>query len=158
MRRFYYGVSHQELILSEAGRQSLSPYLIAAIIYTESRFRSDAVSEVGARGLMQLMPDTARELAESEGIVKFDETFLNDPALNIRLGTRYLAQLNRQFASVDDAIVAYNAGPATVSEWKRKNSKIDYPETLSYLENVKYYEQLFEALYPDWVQKPDRDS
>lgn len=88
-----------------AERFDLSPALIEALVWQESRWRSDAVSPVGARGLAQLMPGTARELGVDPA----------DPFANLEGGARYLrAQLDRFDGDLEKALAAYNAGPARV--------------------------------------------
>jgi soluble lytic murein transglycosylase-like protein len=86
----------------------VDPALIAAVIQTESAFQSRAVSEKGAQGLMQLMPDTGREMG-------LDDPF--DPAANIRAGTRYLKAQLVNFATAEEALAAYNAGPGNVLKY-----------------------------------------
>lgn len=92
--------------VTQAGdRYALSPALIDAIAHVESRYRPDAVSRAGARGIMQLMPGTARDLG-------VDAT---DASANIRGGTAYLRQLLDRFdGDVVRTIAAYNAGPGAV--------------------------------------------
>ena len=145
------------MILHEARRQVLSPYLLAAVIFTESRFRKMAVSEVGARGLMQLMPATAEEMAALERIPNYNVKMLFEPELNIRLGSRYLSELLYRFSSTQDAIAAYNAGPGNVIRWKKQNDGIAYRETRSYVANVERYQLVFRRLYPEW-ERSERDS
>ncbi len=88
-----------------AARYDLSPALIEALVWQESRWRHDALSHKGARGLTQLMPGTARDLGVDA----------NDPFANLEGGARYLrAQLNRFGGDLEKALAAYNAGPARV--------------------------------------------
>ena len=88
-----------------ARRYDLSPTLIEAMVWQESRWRADAVSPVGARGLAQLMPGTARDLGVDPA----------DPFANLEGGARYLrAQLDRFDGDVEKALAAYNAGPGRV--------------------------------------------
>lgn len=88
-----------------AARFDLSPALIEALVWQESRWRAGAVSPVGARGLAQLMPGTARELGVDA----------NDPFANLEGGARYLrAQMDRFGGDVEKALAAYNAGPGRV--------------------------------------------
>lgn len=88
-----------------AGRFDLSPALIEAVVWQESRWRADAVSPVGARGLAQLMPGTARELGVDP----------RDPFANLEGGVRYLRQqLDRFDGNLEHALAAYNAGPGRV--------------------------------------------
>ncbi|GAA4647531.1 hypothetical protein GCM10023115_54930 [Pontixanthobacter gangjinensis] len=88
-----------------AGRFDLSPALIEAVVWQESRWRADAVSPVGARGLAQLMPGTARELGVNP----------HDPFANLEGGARYLRQQLARFdGNLEHALAAYNAGPGRV--------------------------------------------
>ena len=89
-----------------AARFDLSPALVEALVWQESRWRADAVSPVGARGLAQLMPGTARELGVNP----------DDPFANLEGGARYLrAQLDRFDGDIEKALAAYNAGPGRVA-------------------------------------------
>ena len=88
-----------------AARFDLSPALIEALVWQESRWRENAVSPVGARGLAQLMPGTARELGVDS----------SDPFANLEGGARYLRQqLDRFDGDIERALAAYNAGPGRV--------------------------------------------
>src|SRR5205823_8912473 len=102
-------------------RNGLDPLLVAAVIEVESRFDPFAVSGVGACGLMQLMPPTAQWLLEKDdkdGRLKPSHLF--NPVLNIELGTAYLAQLMERFdGDLQQALIAYNAGPATARSLRR---------------------------------------
>jgi hypothetical protein len=109
-----------EVILAESFKHHLDPLLVLALIQIESDFRHEAVSPVGARGLMQIMPDTGKYLAESwhreRGLraAAFRPESLDDPSHNIRLGTYYLHGLRKQFRNLHLALVAYNLGPGEV--------------------------------------------
>ncbi len=112
-------------------RYNIDPHLIRAMIRTESGFNPKAVSKKGARGLMQLMPGTAKEL-------KVDDVF--DPKQNIEGGTRYLRSLLDTFKEdLKLALAAYNAGPTVV----KKQMKVPrIPETVNYVKQVlKYYQE-----------------
>ena len=112
-----YAVKVREL----ARRFDLSPALIEALVWQESRWRADAVSPVGARGLAQLMPGTARELGVDPG----------DPFANLEGGARYLrAQLDRFDGDLEKALAAYNAGPGRV---ERANGIPNIRETKTYV-------------------------
>lgn len=94
---------------------------IFAVARQESRFRADAVSSAGARGLMQLMPGTARETAEKVGLAYSQSRLTNDPAYNALLGSTYLAnQLSAFDGSLLLAAAAYNAGPGNARKWVRQ--------------------------------------
>jgi peptidoglycan lytic transglycosylase len=148
--RLYYRVDYQPLILREAERHQVSPHLIAAVIFAESRFRSTSQSDVGAMGLMQLMPETAAEMAEKEGLRELAQTRFLEPEVNIRLGSRYLSELLQRFPTEREALAAYNAGPTLVASWRREGRGIAFPETQAYVDNVQRYKVTLEQLYPHW--------
>lgn len=122
----------EPVIARAAERYGVDPAIVKAVIRAESGFRSDAVSRVGAQGLMQLMPGTARALG-------VDPT---DAEQNIDGGTRYLRQQMDRFGSLELALAAYNAGPASVI---RHGGMPPYAETHSYvaevLRNVSAYSE-----------------
>src|SRR5882672_11102398 len=111
-------------LVRESRRNGLDPALVAAVILVESRFDPFAVSRVGARGLMQLMPPTAQWLLEKDSEpMKIRPAQLFNPVLNIELGTSYLAQLMNRFdGDLTRALIAYNAGPS-VARALRRGSK-----------------------------------
>jgi soluble lytic murein transglycosylase len=88
-------------IAEEAGRAGYDPLLILAIIDVESDFAEEAVSEKGARGLMQIKPSTLHFLAEKEGLRLSREEVASDPSLGVRLGIRYLRTLHDRFGDLD---------------------------------------------------------
>jgi soluble lytic murein transglycosylase len=108
-------------IVRESRRNGLDPALVAAVIQVESRFDPLAVSPVGAMGLMQLMPPTARWLLEKrEGPAQIRPAQLFNPILNVELGTGYLAQLMSRFdGDLTRALIAYNAGPGVAHKLQR---------------------------------------
>jgi soluble lytic murein transglycosylase len=101
-------------IAEEASRAGYDPLLIVSIIDVESEFDEEAVSSKGARGLMQIQPTTLYFLAQREGLRLSREEVAADPALQVRLGIRYLRALNNRFKSLDLALMAYNAGPGKI--------------------------------------------
>jgi soluble lytic murein transglycosylase len=102
-------------IADEAHIASFDPLLILAIIDVESEFRESAVSNMGARGLMQIQPVTLQYVSHREGIKLTTTEIETDPALRVRLGIRYLKYLSLRFGNdLDLALMAYNAGPTRV--------------------------------------------
>lgn len=107
-------------ILDESARRDLDPMLVLAVIKVESGFRGQALSPMGARGMMQIMPETGKYL--SEELLRVDgfktRTFLpdhlDDPVLNIKLGVYYLDGLKKQFRNLNLALLAYNLGPGEI--------------------------------------------
>ncbi len=130
---------HEDVILQQAARHDLDPALIAGIIYTESRF-VDQTSHAGARGLMQITPDTADTIETLSGGETFVFEDLANPELNIRYGTYYLDYLLDLYAgNVVAALAAYNGGPGNVDVWGGSDLEvgdIEFPETRSYVEDV----------------------
>lgn len=122
----------------EARRHGLDPYLLVALVRQESAFDPRAVSVAQARGLMQLIPPTARRVARQLQLDRFsiDQLFL--PRLNIRLGSRYLADRLAQFeGDVDRAVASYNAGPDPVNLWLSEGG---YREAAEFVENIPFTE------------------
>ena len=107
-----------EVILAESSKYKLDPILILAVIDVESKFQFGAVSPAGARGIMQIMPSTGKFLVESVRalakeikVEQFMPEHLDDPIVNIKLGTYYLHDLRKSFRNVNNALIAYNLGP-----------------------------------------------
>ena len=106
-----------DVIWEESAKHNLDPILIAALIEVESGFQSLAISPMGARGIMQIMPDVgkaiAREIGFGEDAVTggFRPEHLDNPVFNIKLGTYYLYDLKKSFRSINLALSAYNVGP-----------------------------------------------
>lgn len=102
-------------IINEGHRARIDPLLIAAVVHTESTFRHTATSPRGAKGLMQIMPQTGRYVAKINKIKFSGSAALNDPQLNIRLGVLYLKQLQERFkGDLERTLVAYNWGPSNL--------------------------------------------
>lgn len=108
---------HEDIIVQQAADKHVPPDLIAGVIYAESRF-SDQTSHAGARGLMQITPDTAEAIATRTGGVNFRQEDLADPQINISYGTWYLRNLLDHYGeNVVLALAAYNAGQGNVDKW-----------------------------------------
>jgi len=105
----FYPYAWRDEMRDAAQRRGIDPYLVAAVVREESSYYPKATSPVGARGLMQLMPTTARLMSPGGD--------LEDPGFNIELGTRFLAGLMREFNDPRLALAAYNAGPTRVRQW-----------------------------------------
>jgi soluble lytic murein transglycosylase-like protein len=115
------------IILQASRRYKVDPALIRAIVRAESRFDNRTLSHAGAMGLMQLMPETARNLGVTNPW---------DPTQNIMAGTRFLRWLLDEFGSTRLAVAAYNAGPGAV---KRHGGVPPYAETQKYVKKVLAY-------------------
>ncbi|RKF19205.1 lytic transglycosylase domain-containing protein [Altericroceibacterium spongiae] len=138
--------------------------MVHAIARQESQFADNAISWAGARGLMQLMPGTAREQAGKTGIQYMSASLIDDPSYNVRLGNGYFQRmLNYYDGSYPLAVAAYNAGPGNVNKWLRANGdprttsvdwlrwieEIPIFETKNYVQRVIENAVVYEALYPD---------
>jgi soluble lytic murein transglycosylase len=136
---------HEDIIRQQARDKGLDPALIAAVIYQESRFK-DQTSHAGARGLMQITPDTARFIAKNSGGVRFVQGDLGTPQINIAYGSWYLRYLLTRYGGRTPlAVAAYNAGMRNVDGWVERaggpdrfdpRSDIPFPETKHYTLNV----------------------
>jgi soluble lytic murein transglycosylase len=138
-----YPGPYSDLVAEEEKRHQLPGGLVYAVMRQESAFKPGALSPVGARGLMQLMPETARRAA-AEMALEADLTEIERPDLNVQLGAFYLGKLMKSFSgSVPLAVAAYNAGPQAVGHWVTKEretdlwvARIPYDETRRYVERV----------------------
>ena len=141
------------------GRQtSVDPYLLMGIARRESAYNPEALSPAGARGLMQVMPGTATQLARQLGIRDPGPYGVLDPELNIRLGSTYIRDmLDRYSGNRLAAAAAYNAGPGRVDRWLRDAPEefdlfvesIPFRETRLYVQAVLSYRAIFESLAND---------
>ncbi|HXZ84794.1 MAG TPA: lytic transglycosylase domain-containing protein [Myxococcota bacterium] len=124
------------VVITEADRTGFTPGLIAALIHVESSGHNFAISRAGALGLMQLLPDTAREVAERQGLAWQGPQMLFDPALNVRLGVDYLAELYERFGDIELALAAYNWGPSYIALLQQAGGEIpdDYAQRV-----LRYY-------------------
>ena len=122
--RLRYPLEYENIVLGHAENYDLDPALIAAVIYRESSFDPDAVSESGAVGLMQLLPDTAEGIAELTGGTEFRLDDLYDPEINVRYGAFYLRRLLTKYdGDVELALAAYHAGQGNVDSWLRTGER-----------------------------------
>jgi soluble lytic murein transglycosylase len=145
VREITLPLKHDDIIRQQAADKDLDPALIAAVIYEESRFR-DQTSHAGARGLMQITPDTAAFIAKHSGGYRFEQTDLATPQINIAYGSYFLRYLLDHYDGNEGAaLAAYNAGIGNVDKWVAEaggvesfdvESHVSFPETRAYVENV----------------------
>jgi soluble lytic murein transglycosylase len=155
--RIVFQFPYRDLVEREARRHNLDPFMIAGLIRQESLFNPIAVSPVGALGLMQVMPATARGLARGAGIGNFQPAMLRDPEVNVRLGTLFLAdQMRRWNGNRNDVFAAYNAGPNRVVRWRTYAERADedvyveripIAETRDYVKKVRFHTHVYRRLY-----------
>jgi soluble lytic murein transglycosylase len=154
-----FPVSYLNQVQSNAARQDLDPAIIFGLIRQESMLDQHARSAVGARGLMQIMPETGQQIARTLNEPWQAESSLYDPDINIKYGAFYYKQLlsrfNGQFAT---AMAAYNAGPNRVSKWLPDNKTISadiWIETIPYKETRKYVMSVlsYAIIYQQRIQR-----
>ena len=153
----FYPLPHQELVFSVAEEYDVDPYLVFAIIRAESKYQTAAESPVGAKGLMQIMPETGSWIADQKGLEGFKPEDLHDPDINIDFGCWYLHSLSREFkGNIALTVAAYNAGLNKVEEWAdqdiwhgevEETDKIPFPETKQYVKNVLKNYAAYQAIY-----------
>ncbi len=158
-RRFFPLVYKEDIHIQAKGL-GLDPFIATSIIRQESMFDGSSISLVGARGLMQIMPDTGKRLYQlMEGeISEFAPDLLLDPKVNIRLGTKYLGELNSQYKGDWIKILScYNAGPEAVANWVARFpeikdpdefvERIPFPETRNFVKRVLRNRLVYQSLY-----------
>lgn len=129
-------------VIDYSEEYNVSVGLILSVITVESAFKIDATSSAGARGLMQLLPDTASEVSMEIGKRSFNLLRIKD---NIQLGTYYLWKMNNLFGDLDLTISSYNCGPTCVERVK-SGEYADYPkETINYLKTVKEWKLMYDS-------------
>lgn len=154
-QRRYHPLSYQREIEAAALRHRINPYLIAAVINAESGFEPETTSAAGAVGLMQVMPDTAKELLRREFVSAsvVGDRPLSEPAANIEYGTAYLRYLVDRYHEVETVLAAYNAGLRHADKWSAEGGNIreaiEFPETKAYVLKVVRAREQYEELYPD---------
>ncbi len=156
-RRLYHPIEYQETIRTWALRNQIPLHLVFGVIRQESAFDTKAQSWAGARGLMQLMPATARELAGKAGL-DYTHERLSDPAFNVRLGTTYLSQVLEMFDhNVELSLAGYNGGPYRIKRlWKEAGSReidsflegLNIEESKIYVKRILVLSDSYRQLYP----------
>jgi soluble lytic murein transglycosylase len=155
----YYPLEFESVIRDEAREAGLPAHLVAGIIRQESAFDPGATSPVGARGLMQVMPATAREVAGKLDM-PYAPARLYDPAYSVRLGATYFAQLLDMFdGNVELSLASYNGGPNRIRRlWREQGADArldDFFETLNIDESRNYVKRIlvladsYRQLYPE---------
>lgn len=141
---------HEDIIRQQAKEKHVDAALIAAVIYAESKF-DDRTSSAGARGLMQITPQAAKDIERHSGGTTFHFGDLGDPEINIRYGTFLLHELlDRYEGDVVAALAAYNAGPTNVDNWGGSELSVDeipFPETRAYVEDVLDKQRAYRETY-----------
>jgi soluble lytic murein transglycosylase len=141
--RIRYPLRYSEYVRVHAREHGLDPALMAAVIYQESKFSSDAESSSGAIGLMQLTPSTAHGIAIRTGGHAFRTSDLYNPEINIRYGAWYLHNLFAKYHSERLVLAAYNAGQGNVDRWLAHDEPIQFAETRAYVSRVERLKAIY---------------
>ena len=156
IQKLIYRQDYSEYVEKYAKENNIDSLLVYAIIKAESNFDDDAVSNKGATGLMQLMNETAEEVAQNESIEFVSNDSLYNPEINIQIGVTYFANLLEIFGNVAIALAAYNAGMGTVQSWiddgiiKADGSDIEnipYKDTNMYVRKILNDYEKYKKLY-----------
>lgn len=154
--RKLYPVKYSDIVEEYSLEYEIDKYLVYAVIKNESNFNEKAVSKVGAKGLMQVMDETAADCVKK---LKLDYKVPDDlfePRCNIQIGTYYLSHLLEVYEDASLAVMAYNAGSGNVKKWLKNdelsNGKgglnvIPFGETERYLKNVMFTYDMYRWLY-----------
>lgn len=154
--RSAYPVLHLDALTEEARRNNLDAALVAGLIRQESSFNPRAVSPVGARGLMQLMPSVGASIASGRRYPVWNLALLFEPDVSLELGTAHLASSLKRGTPPARALAAYNAGGSRVARWSRRPGSDDpelftewipFTETRDYVRIVQRNADIYRALY-----------
>ena len=156
--KLIYKTDYKEYVEKYAKQYDVDPLLVYSIIKAESNFKEGALSKKGACGLMQLMDETAKEVAENTVMEYESGTTLYNPEKNIYIGIAYYADLKEIYKNDELALAAYNAGVGNVNKWladgtlKQDGSNIEnipFKETNTYvrkiLNNYKIYKKIYNS-------------
>lgn len=157
--KIFYPMPYKEDIYKYSASANIDPCFLTAIMKTESSFNPDAVSVKGARGLMQIMPETGAWIAHKINLQPFHPDLLFDPATNIRLGAWYIANLQEEFAGNEILVLAaYNGGRGNVRKWLKEGTistsiedieKIPFTETRNFVKKVLLNYKINQWLYDE---------
>ena len=158
--KILYPIKYEDIVIKYSNEFNIDKYLIYAIIKAESNFNEKAQSSKGAKGLMQIIDKTAKDILK-----KMDENQINEedienkllePEFNIKLGTKYISLLKEKYQNLELALVAYNAGSGNVDNWIDKGilnkdgsniEKVPYKETNNYVRKILNYYEIYKAIY-----------
>lgn len=162
-KKYFYVFPYQSNIIQTAKQYKINPYLFVAVIKNESKFKADAISENGAIGLMQIMPETGKWILQQTKGWEFSPSILTEPTTNIRFGGWYLSELHSEFYGNEILVLAaYNAGRGNVQSWIKKYgwksdfqdiNSIPFKETQIYIRRIMHDKQMYAKYYEDLVIK-----
>jgi soluble lytic murein transglycosylase len=160
-----YPLPYEDDLRRQASQEGLDPALVAGLILQESGFDARAVSRAGARGLMQIMPATGRQIARRKR-VRYRTSMLYDPKTSLDFGTHYLRRMSDRFdGAVDKVLVSYNAGPHRVRTWTDLRpglpeeefiETIPFTETRFYVRHVLANREAYRRVHGLGLQAPRR--
>jgi soluble lytic murein transglycosylase len=155
--RLLYPLEYKETIIEYGQLHKIDPPLLAALIKTESNFKPYAVSNKGAKGLMQITTSTGEWIAQTAGVDGFEEGMLFDPETNIKLGSWYIEHLADYYnGDFELVFAAYNGGRGNVDKWLKDKGlssdgvsldKIPFPETESFVMRVRKNYSIYKKIY-----------
>lgn len=156
-KKYMFPFPYQDIVYRYSLEREIDPFLIAGVIRTESKFNTQAKSPKGALGLMQMMPETAKWVADQMENEDYNITKLENPEVNISMGTWYLESLKKEFKGNEVLMLAaYNGGRGNVKQWMgqyewtmsfNEVDKIPFRETKEYVNRVLYSKKRYQELY-----------
>lgn len=149
-----YKLEYQDIIDKNAEIYNIDKNLVYALVKKESKYDPLAVSKKGAKGLMQIMPETGEYIAKLIGDKNYKEDDLFDAETSIRYGTYYLGKLKKDFnGDIDAMLAAYNGGEGNVRKWMAENNgdliadEIPFIQTKNYVKSIKRDYKIYDYLY-----------
>lgn len=145
IKKYIYPYNYSEIVNEFSYKYNLDPFLVLAVIKTESNFNEEAESIKGAKGLMQIMDSTGEWIASKIGINNFSPNMLYEPEINIEFGCWYLNNLLNEFEDLSLALAAYNGGSGNVTKWLNDPEYSNDGESLTYIpfkETKKYVDRV----------------
>ncbi|SMB92936.1 soluble lytic murein transglycosylase [Desulfonispora thiosulfatigenes DSM 11270] len=157
--KLFYPKPYEDIVSAESIKHDVDENLIYAIVKAESKFNKTVVSPRGARGLMQIMPETGAWIAEELTLEGYSQDKLFEPYSNLKMGIWYYSYLVQQFKGNNiTAIAAYNGGETNVNKWIKQNiwsgqesdvQNIPFKETREYVIKVLMNYKMYQNLYTD---------
>lgn len=166
--RLAFPVAYVPEVEERAQRYKLDPYFVLAVVRVESNFKPDAQSTPGARGLMQILPETGSWIAQMRGDKEFTPDDLYDPEVNIEYGTWYLDYLLKMFDQDEHlTLAAYNAGLGRVKRWLAEEQWDGRPENVNaipvletrlFVRKVLLVKNMYQRIYPEMFPRMERSQ
>jgi soluble lytic murein transglycosylase len=155
LERLAYPLAYPQLVAANASESKVDPLLFLALIRQESGYNPSVTSSAGARGLAQIVPDTASVLADALDVKGWNDDQLFRPYVGVRFGTVYLADRMTKFdGNVEEALAAYNAGDGNAADWAAQANSDDpdvFEEEIPFTETYAYVQTVY-ANYLTYVR------